>query len=156
METGGLHASSLELEVTESVFAEDLDAVCRILDEARNLGVRIALDDFGAGYSSLHHLNRLPLDLVKIDGVFARDFAAGGEAIIAAAVSIAHKLGIESIVEGIENSSMLASVRALGASKIQGYLYARPMPLNELSAWIAEFAAQSGADSAKKDGTVDS
>lgn len=142
LERSGLAASALELEVTESVFAEDIDTVCNLLAEVRGLGIRVALDDFGAGYSSLHYLSRLPVDVVKIDGIFARDFDKGGEAIIGAALSIAEKLGIEAIVEGIETELMLQQVRKLGATKVQGYLYAKPMPGIALRAWLREFTAR--------------
>jgi EAL domain-containing protein (putative c-di-GMP-specific phosphodiesterase class I) len=73
---------ALELEVTETVFAEDLEKVCAVLREARALGIRVAIDDFGAGYSSLAYLSRLPVDTLKIDAVFVRDFKCGGEAMI--------------------------------------------------------------------------
>lgn len=142
LERSGLAASALEIEVTESVFAEDIDTVCKLLSEVRALGIRVALDDFGAGYSSLHYLSRLPLDVVKIDAIFVRDFDSGGDAIIGAALSIAEKLKIETIVEGIETESMLDRVRQLGAIKVQGYLYARPMPDVALARWLREFSAK--------------
>jgi predicted signal transduction protein with EAL and GGDEF domain len=136
LEKSGIGPTALELEITESVFADDLESVCQILSELRALGIQIALDDFGAGYSSLHQLRRLPVDVVKIDGIFARDFDHGGEAIMNAALSIARSLNIEAVVEGVENTSMLRKVLALGATKIQGYVFARPMPVCQLEAWL--------------------
>jgi Amt family ammonium transporter len=141
LDKSGIAASALEMEVTETVFAQDLDRISSILTEIRALGIRVALDDFGAGYSSLRYLNRLPLDVVKIDGIFVRDFDQGGDAIIAAALSIAEKLHIELIVEGVETDAMLANVRTLGVTKMQGFLYARPMPQAQLKAWLAEFGS---------------
>jgi predicted signal transduction protein with EAL and GGDEF domain len=136
LEKSGIGPTSLELEITESVFAEDLESVCQILTELRAMGIKIALDDFGAGYSSLHQLRRLPVDVVKIDGIFARDFDHGGEAIMSAALSIARSLNLEAVVEGVETTSMLRKVLDLGATKIQGYVLARPMPACQLEAWL--------------------
>lgn len=141
LDSSGLSANQLEIEVTESVFGRNLDAICGVLKEVRALGIRVALDDFGAGYSSLRYLSRLPLDVVKIDGIFARDFDKGGEAIIAGALAIANRLKIDPIVEGIETEAMLAKVRELGATKIQGYLFARPMAQPTLKSWLMEFGS---------------
>jgi predicted signal transduction protein with EAL and GGDEF domain len=135
---GGLEPMALELEVTETVFAEDLDKVCTVLLEARALGIRLAIDDFGAGYSSLAYLSRLPVDTLKIDAVFVRDFKCGGEAIIGAALAVAKQLKIEAIVEGIETTEMLDKICGLGATKVQGYLFARPMPATMLRGWHSE------------------
>jgi diguanylate cyclase (GGDEF)-like protein len=145
LEKTGLDAHSLELEVTESVCAENFDTARQILTDLRNLGVGIAIDDFGSGYSSLHYLTRLPVSVVKIDGSFVRDFDHGGAAVIEAALSIAAKLQIDAIVEGIETDSMLSQVRRLGATKMQGYLFARPMPESALSTWLADFTAANPA-----------
>ena len=139
IETSGIDPSVLELELTETVFAEDLDRVCAILAEARLLGVRVAIDDFGVGYSSLAYLTRLPVDVLKIDRTFVQDFDSGGEAIIAAALAVARKLKLEVIVEGVETASELDRVRALGATKIQGYFFARPMPAADLPSWYQGF-----------------
>jgi hypothetical protein len=89
--------------VTETVFAEDLDKVCAVLCEARALGIRVAIDDFGAGYSSLAYLSRLPVDTLKIDAVFVRDFKCGGEAIIGAALAVAKQIKIEAIARRPEH-----------------------------------------------------
>ncbi len=144
LEETGLPPATLEIEVTESVFAQDLDRVRSILLDIRKLGVRVAIDDFGTGYSSLSYLNQLPVNLVKIDGAFIRDFERGGEAILGATIEVAHKLHLETIVEGVETSAMLAQARAVGATLVQGYHYARPMPLAALAEWQAEFARDSG------------
>jgi predicted signal transduction protein with EAL and GGDEF domain len=140
IETSGIDPAALELELTESIFAADLDRVCKLLYEARRLGVRVAIDDFGAGYSSLAYLARLPVDILKIDGSFVRNFDSGGEAIIEAALGMAHTLKIEVIVEGIETASELARIQALGATKFQGYHFARPMPAKDLASWYETFA----------------
>jgi predicted signal transduction protein with EAL and GGDEF domain len=135
---GGLDPTALELEVTETVFAEDLDKACAVLREVRALGIRVAIDDFGAGYSSLAYLSRLPVDTLKIDAAFVRDFHCGGEAIIGAALAVAKQLKIEAIVEGIETAEMLDKICGLGATKVQGYFFARPMPAAMLRGWHSE------------------
>jgi predicted signal transduction protein with EAL and GGDEF domain len=142
MDKGDLATEAIEIELTESVFAEDIGRVSRILDNLRRLGIRIAIDDFGVGYSSLSYVNHLPINTIKTDASFIRNFAKGGEAIIAAALNIAKKLGIEVVVEGVETVDMLESVRRLGATKCQGFLFAKPMPATGLSGWIAEFATR--------------
>lgn len=140
IETSGLNPSALELELTETVFSEDLDRVCKLLCEVRLLGVSVAIDDFGAGYSSLAYLARLPVDVLKIDRTFVQDLDAGGEAIIGAALAVARTLKLDVIVEGVETALQLERVRALGATKIQGFLFAHPMPAAELMSWYATFA----------------
>ncbi len=149
LEQSGLPPATLEIEVTESVFAQDLDRVRSILLDIRKLGVRVAIDDFGTGYSSLSYLNQLPVNFVKIDGAFIRDFERGGEAILAATIEVAHKLHLETIVEGVETPTMLAQARSIGATLVQGYHYARPMPLAALAEWHAEFARESDKRSAQ-------
>jgi EAL domain-containing protein (putative c-di-GMP-specific phosphodiesterase class I) len=144
IEKSGLDPAELELELTETVFAEDLGRVNQLLSDVRLLGVRVAIDDFGAGYSSLAYLSRLPVNVVKIDRIFVQDIDRGGEAIIAAALAVAQKLGIEVIVEGIETEQGLDRVSALGATKLQGYFFAQPMPAASLVPWHAKFISRPG------------
>jgi predicted signal transduction protein with EAL and GGDEF domain len=144
IEKSGIEPTALELELTESVFAEDLDRVCKLLADVRLLGVRIAIDDFGAGYSSLAYLARLPVDVLKIDRTFVQYFDRGGEAIIGAALAVAHTLNIEVIVEGIETALELECVRALGATKVQGFFFARPMAAASLPGWHEQFDKRRG------------
>jgi diguanylate cyclase len=135
-----LEPSILEIEITESVFAQDMDRMLSILLDLQKLGIRIAIDDFGAGYSSLAYLSRLPVSIVKTDGGFIRDFERGGEAIIAATLGMAEKFGLETIIEGVETVAMLENARRVGASLVQGFHFARPMPLSALDAWIEGFS----------------
>jgi predicted signal transduction protein with EAL and GGDEF domain len=134
-----LEPCALEIEVTESVFAQDFDRLLSILVDVQKLGIHIAIDDFGAGYSSLTYLSRLPVSIVKTDGAFMRDFATGGEAIIVATLGMADKFGLETIIEGVETAAMLDNARSAGASLVQGYHFARPMPLDALDAWRDAF-----------------
>jgi predicted signal transduction protein with EAL and GGDEF domain len=148
----GLPPEALTLELTESALAGDLQQLRTVLEHVRSLGVRIAVDDFGTGYSSLSHVGRLPIDVIKIDRAFVRDFDLGGRTIIRATLAIARELGREVIVEGVETAEMLQQVRRLGASLIQGYWFARPMPPGEVLAWLRAFeGGPAGADAASPD-----
>ncbi|HMI74767.1 MAG TPA: EAL domain-containing protein [Steroidobacteraceae bacterium] len=135
----GLAPELLELELTESALAVDMEHLREVLEQTRRLKVRIAVDDFGTGYSSLSYLSRLPIDLIKVDQTFVRDFHRGGKTIIKAALSIARDFGLEVIIEGVETAEMLQQVRDLGASLIQGYWFARPMPAAQVPDWLRVF-----------------
>ena len=139
LERSTLPPSALEIEVTETFCALDLDKACAVLSEVRLLGIRVAIDDFGAGYSSLSYLNRLPADVLKIDASFARNIDRGGEFIIVAALGVADKLGIDVILEGIESERTMMQARALGISKMQGFYFARPRLADDLLPWHREF-----------------
>jgi EAL domain-containing protein (putative c-di-GMP-specific phosphodiesterase class I) len=137
----GLPPEALELELTESALASDMEYICDVLEQTRRLKVRIAVDDFGTGYSSLSYLSRLPIDLIKVDRAFVRDFDRGGKTIIKAALTIARDFGQEVIIEGVETAEMLEQVCELGASLIQGYWFAKPMPACEVTDWLCAFKA---------------
>lgn len=126
----------LMIEVTESVFAANMERVCEILQTLRRMGTLVAIDDFGAGYSSLSYLSRLPVDVLKIDSAFMQDFSHHGAAIIASTLELAQKLGIHAIVEGVENAEMLNQAFSVGASVMQGYYFARPMPAVDVRPWM--------------------
>jgi predicted signal transduction protein with EAL and GGDEF domain len=145
IETSGIEPAAVELELTETVFAEDIDRVGKLLSDVRQLGVCVAIDDFGAGYSSLAYLSRLPVDVLKIDRIFVQDFDRGGEAIIGAALSVARTLKMKVIVEGIETALDLERVRMLGATMVQGFYFARPMPAENLLSWHEQFGQRYGA-----------
>jgi len=135
----GLAPESLELELTESALAIDMERLREVLEQTRRLKVRIAVDDFGTGYSSLSYLSRLPIDVIKVDQTFVRDFNQGGKTIIKAALNIARDFGLEVIIEGVETAEMLQQVRDLGASLIQGYWFAKPMPAARVPGWLQAF-----------------
>ena len=154
LEESGLPPSALEIEVTESVFAHDLERIRSILSDVRKIGIEVAIDDFGTGYSSLAYLNGLPASIVKTDASFLRNFEHGGEAIIGGTIEMARKLGLKTIVEGVETAQMLAQARSVGARLAQGYHFARPMPAAELGAWRdrwhgAEFGAGAQGSAAR-------
>jgi EAL domain-containing protein (putative c-di-GMP-specific phosphodiesterase class I) len=125
----GLDASTLELEITESVVMDQSEVGIRTLHRLRDMGVRLVLDDFGTGYSSLAYLKHLPLDTIKID----RMFVAGldGEAdrsIVEAVIALAHGLRISVVAEGIETEAQFEILRSMGCDVGQGYLFAHPLP----------------------------
>lgn len=126
------------IEVTESVFAGGLDRVCEVLATLRRLGMTVAIDDFGAGYSSLAYLSRLPIDALKIDGAFMRDFNRQGGAIIASTLDMAQRLGIDATVEGIENGAMLEQALSVGAAVLQGFHFSRPLAPSAIGAWLKQ------------------
>lgn len=129
--TAQLAPERLELEITESVFLNDDADTDAMFARLKALGVRLALDDFGTGYSSLGYLKKAPFDKIKIDQSFVRGAAMKGSrnsAIIKAIVSLAEALGMDTTAEGAETQDELALIRQLGCSHIQGYVYGRPMP----------------------------
>ncbi|HTP38481.1 MAG TPA: EAL domain-containing protein [Steroidobacteraceae bacterium] len=128
----------LELEITESVFAQEAERVVAVLNELRARGIHIAIDDFGTGYSSLAYLQQFPVTSLKVDRAFVQSLATGGDSIIAAALSIGRSRGIDIIIEGVETSAMLQQVRQLGATLVQGYLIARPMSAAACSGWLQQ------------------
>ena len=137
LERTGMPATALQLEVTESLAAQDQDIQGR-LHELKALGIKLALDDFGTGYSSLSSLHLLPVDTVKIDRSFVcqADTSAHHRVLIEATVKVAQSLGMNTVAEGIETQSQLDVVRSQRCDKAQGYFYSRPLPAPELLAWL--------------------
>ncbi len=127
----GLEPARLTLEITEGVLIEDPDKALRMTAEIRALGVQIALDDFGAGFSSLSYLRKFPLDKLKIDRSFVTDLDSGAEAatILHCVVNLGRALGLKVIAEGVELASHAGFLRAAGCHQMQGYLFGHPMPL---------------------------
>lgn len=138
----GMAASSLQLEVTESLAAQDEQTQLR-LHELKALGIKLALDDFGTGYSSLSSLHLLPVDTVKIDRSFVceADTSHHHQVLIEATVKVASSLGMNTVAEGIETEAQALAVRAQHCAKGQGYFYSRPLPTDALVAWLQERAA---------------
>lgn len=126
----------LSLEITETVALADVDRAVATLHRVRDLGVHVALDDFGSGYSSLRYIQKLPIDTLKIDRAFVADASANsrGEPILAGIVELAHRLGMTVVAEGIETERCLELVRNLGCDEAQGYHLGRPGPSEDLEA----------------------
>ena len=129
---------SMHLEVTESLFSEQLDILAKVLRECQKRGVKIELDDFGTGYSSLSMFQLLPLDLVKFDMAFVRGLDNPRQAeVMAACVRLVHSLGMEVTAEGVETSEQLYKVRRMGIDTVQGYYYSHPLPKEEFEKYLA-------------------
>ncbi len=125
----GLPLSRLELELGENVLIENFELVHSVLARLRALGVKIALDDFGAGYSSLTYLRKLPLDKLKIDKSFVDDLSSpASAAIIQAIVAMSKALSLKTTAEGVETDPQRLFLRVCGCELLQGYLFSRPIP----------------------------
>ena len=141
----GIAAFSLELELTESVLVDDLEATLEKMAQLRSHGVRFALDDFGTGYSSLAYLKRLPIDVLKIDRSFTMDIDApehSGQGkrpavLIDAIVAMAHQLDLRVLAEGVETLAQQERLLRSGCDLFQGYRFSRPLPEAEFRAWAA-------------------
>ncbi len=135
----GLGPNRLELEITESVLIEDGKHVLELTQRLRDYGVRIALDDFGAGYSSLSYLRRFPFDTIKIDRSFVQEIVDNTttHAIVASLITLGHSLGIQVVAEGVETRAQLDALRRMHCRYIQGFLLGPPVAGAELPRLIA-------------------
>jgi diguanylate cyclase (GGDEF)-like protein len=133
-------ARLLELEITENTILSDPDRTHGILRRFRELGVRLAIDDFGSGYSSLAYLKRLPLDVLKIDKSFVLNMEASDSdaAIVRSTIDLAHNLGLEVVAEGVETREVLSALEHLHCDAAQGFHFARPLPPEELTVWLSK------------------
>jgi predicted signal transduction protein with EAL and GGDEF domain len=124
-----LPAHLIELELTETVLMQDLDAALPLLRELKDLGVSIAIDDFGMGYSSLAYLRRLPIDTIKIDRSFVLELESNpdSEKIVAAIIAMARALKLRTIAEGVETREQMRALRKHGCELMQGFYFARPL-----------------------------
>lgn len=125
----GMDPGLLTLELTESVVMEDYPAVVRQMNLLRQCGIHIAMDDFGTGYSSLSYLNRIPLDVLKIDRSFIEKLTEpeGTRAVVEAIISLAQRLGLTTVAEGVETKEQQVILRRAGCHEFQGFLFGRPM-----------------------------
>jgi diguanylate cyclase (GGDEF)-like protein/PAS domain S-box-containing protein len=134
----GCAPERLQVEITESTAMADLDVAVRILGELRALGVKVAIDDFGTGHSSLAYLQRLPIDIVKVDRTFVRNITESpkDEAIASAIVAIAEAFGYRVVAEGVETPAQRDYLAALGCHEMQGYLLSWPLPPEQFVEWL--------------------
>jgi diguanylate cyclase (GGDEF)-like protein len=132
--SSGIKPSRLELEITEAVLIRDDDGALATLQQLRAIGVRTALDDFGTGYSSLSYLQRFPFDKIKIDRCFVKDVAGcdGSASIVQAVVNIAASRSMTTTAEGVETEAQRDTLRALGCTEIQGWLFSPARPAAEV------------------------
>ena len=136
----GDQMGELVLEITESVLMHDTKHVLDLMHDLRSIGIKIALDDFGTGQSSLSHLRKFPIDIVKIDRDFVRDLPHSKDdvALVSAIIAMSHGLGKTVVAEGVETEAQLEFLRALGCDSIQGFLFSRPVPIEVMSHLIGQ------------------
>lgn len=136
----GLAPDALEVEVTEGVAMEDVQASAGVLHRLREAGVTVSLDDFGTGYSSLSHLQRLPIHTLKIDRSFVEAIHGTGEggAIVKAIIALAHSLDMSVVAEGVETAEQYAYLRDKGCDLVQGYLFSPPLTAEKIGDWLAD------------------
>ncbi len=132
-------AAQVELELTESIAMEQIDAITAKLADIRRLGVAIAIDDFGTGYSSLNVLRQLRIDRLKIDRSFIEELERSNPtgSIAQIILALGHQCSLGMIAEGVENEAQHRSLREMGCQEAQGFLFARPMPIEQLEVWMA-------------------
>ncbi|MGX4656194.1 putative bifunctional diguanylate cyclase/phosphodiesterase [Micromonospora sp. SCSIO 07396] len=137
----GVRPDRLQLEITEGALMADPRRVLATITRLHQLGVAISLDDFGTGYSSLQHLRRLPLSEVKVDRSFVLGMAGDADdaAIVRSTIELAGALGLRVVAEGVEDERTWRLLHAAGCDAAQGWFYARPMPADELTAWLARY-----------------
>ncbi|MDB5819482.1 MAG: histidine kinase [Rhizobacter sp.] len=136
----GVPHSSIELEITETGLMKDLQNVIPSLHRLNEIGVEISIDDFGTGYSSLAYLTTLPISELKIDRSFVRDLGLTPQssAVVTAIIALARSLGLRVIAEGVETLRQMEVLRGLGCSIMQGFLFSKPMPPEELELWLKQ------------------
>jgi diguanylate cyclase (GGDEF)-like protein len=145
LERTGATPRSLKLELTESMFVDDLEDVIAKMTALKSHGIRFSLDDFGMGYSSLAYLRRLPLDQLKIDQEFVRDILvdASSGAIAQSIISLSKAMGLSVIAEGVETEGQRDFLARLGCHSFQGFLFSGPLPLEEFQVLLASLVDNS-------------
>jgi EAL domain-containing protein (putative c-di-GMP-specific phosphodiesterase class I) len=133
-----LPTSLLRLEITETAYMDDPDQLIEASDKLRRAGFKIMVDDFGSGYSSLHMLKDIPMDILKLDMRFLTDMepSSRGASILLGIIRIAQNLGMVTVAEGVESLFQLEFLRAAGCDNIQGFYYAKPLPIEEFEAFL--------------------
>jgi diguanylate cyclase (GGDEF)-like protein len=140
--SSGLPASRLELEITESILLEKSERNLAILNQLREFGVRISMDDFGTGYSSIGYLRSFPFDKIKIDQSFVRDLLVdeGSLAIVRAIAGLGVSFGMTTTAEGVETEEQMRRLNLEGCIEVQGYLFSKPVPANEIIKLLGSLA----------------
>ena len=131
----GAATDQINLEITETSFIDQPKRIARVVDELRELGVQLWLDDFGTGHSSISHLIHFQLDGLKVPGTFIKDLPASrrSRSITKAIIDLAHDLDMQVIAEGVEHRGQLAFLRECCCEYIQGFLFSKPMPVDEFT-----------------------
>jgi diguanylate cyclase (GGDEF)-like protein len=141
IDAAGIDSRMIELEFTEGALIEYSAVVSKAVKALKTLGVATALDDFGTGYSSLSYLRHFPIDTLKIDRAFVRDIVSksGNAPLVDAIIAMAKSLGLATVAEGVETEAQWQYLKSREANQVQGFLYCRPLPLEELDRWHAEW-----------------
>ena len=136
----GIQPEHLELELTETLCMTDVVAVLKNLQDLHDLGIRLAIDDFGTGYSNLSYLKKFPIDSLKIDQSFIRhiDQEPINVDIVTAIAALGNSMSLELVAEGVETEAELALAKSCGFQCVQGYLFSKPLPANQLEVWLRE------------------
>lgn len=150
----GADPATIVLEVTESGLMQDVTAAAQRLRELKQLGVRVAVDDFGVGHSSLSYLRNFPVDVLKLDKSFIEGIADGGATLARAVIQLGGMLGLDVIAEGVESREQLNELLVLGCRSGQGYLFAHPMGAEQLVAHVARQAAAGAPPAVAADTTA--
>jgi EAL domain-containing protein (putative c-di-GMP-specific phosphodiesterase class I) len=147
----GLAPDRLELEITEGVLIEDFDRGLALLRRLKALGVRISMDDFGSGYSSLSYLQAFPFDKIKIDRAFVMNLGRNPQsaAIVRAVIDLGHGLEMSIVAEGVETQEQLSFLSDEGCDAVQGYFLGKPQPIGHYHALVGRSAAN-GVETARK------
>lgn len=148
LEENELEPRRLTLEVTESSIMEDLRHAVSVLECISDIGVRVSMDDFGTGHSSLAQLRNIPLDELKIDKSFVMNLSADpvNESIVETTVQLAHSMGLTVVAEGVEDEDCLRRIAAFGCEQAQGYFISKPMPAARFVSWVNRFEPRAYAD----------
>ena len=130
----------LEFELTETIFTDTVDDTVELMNRLRELGVKVSMDDFGSGYSSLNVLTKLPLDVLKLDKEFLRDFENDSDEkiIIPGIIDMAKKMNLRVVCEGVETMEQVEFLRDVDCDVAQGFLYSKPMPLEMFSKMLED------------------
>ena len=139
LQARGLSPQALTVEITEDLLLDDMDRTRSVLDTLRSNGIRVAIDDFGSGYSALWYLREFPVDEIKLDKEFVAPVLTqpASAAIVRSVVTLAHALGITLVAEGVENAATAERLRQFGCDVAQGYLYSRPLPAADTVALLS-------------------
>jgi diguanylate cyclase (GGDEF)-like protein len=137
--------SRLTVEVTENALMADRELSHRVLEELRELGVRVSIDDFGVGYTSLAYLKQIPADELKIDRSFVTNMqgSKSDRRVVEQAIALGHAFGLEVVAEGVENETVAQDLVSLGCDFAQGFLFTRPLPPEEFTGWLQAWRSSS-------------
>lgn len=137
LQVWNISATSIGFEITESAFIQNIEHTTELLFQLKNCGFQLAIDDFGTGYSSLAYLRRFPIDEIKIDKMFVQGMTTSiqDKQIVQSIIDLGHNFGLKVVAEGVEDEMSLAMLEKMECDCIQGYLFAYPMPFEEIIPW---------------------